>query len=227
MNQPKNKNTNRTVVYRNVRDPVINDATTNPPSIQALTTDSSGNLITNFPFAPLGVTSVVLSSPSGGGTVTVNPAAIAGPKLPWLYNTAKNFERFRVTRAVLIVVGNLGQTVTGRIMLGSTTDFNDLLTATNLGASSGNKIFDLSSLASREARFNMDVDTAWKKCSAGSLVASPLYSNLVLSVGTMNDQLFTCSIINVSSGPASTNVGNMFLEYDVEFKDPIAWQVNV
>lgn len=218
-----------TRIFRGIRDPLVSNATSLTPTVYTMNTDGAGAFSGSICLSPLGISGLVFSvpNPNTAGTAIV-PSIITmfSPFLPWLYNQAKGFEQYRVTRATAIWVSNLGSTTTGRLMLDSSTDYSDAVTANGISTSTGGKVFDLASGASREFRFQMDVDSSWKKVSgATSLVTTP--SNIVCPVNSINDLSFSTVFVTITGGPNSTNCGSMFVDYDVEFKDPISFGANV
>jgi len=212
-------------VFRGIRDPVVLDASTGSPTLQTCTSDGSGNISMDQSISPLGVSAPVGTVSSGGGTVTWSFITTQGAKHPWLYNQARNFGRFRITRYVLIFVSNQGANVTGQVAMTSSTDITDTASA-NWGAStsSGGKVFDLSSGANRELRLNCDVDTSWKKVTSLLFVKT---GNALVTTSSANDLVVTNWFFNVSGGPANQPLGSLYAEYDVEFRDPISYGVNV
>jgi len=210
-------------VFRNVRDPVVLDASQGLPTSFSITTNSSGSFNNNQTICPLGIVGYNILSAASGSSVTYTTSYIQGAKHPWLYNQARNFERYRITRYVLIFVGNVGSTATGSIMLDSSSDFADVITVQGFGASTGGKIFDLAQSAGKELRFNCDVDSSWKKVS--SQVFS-LTGNTLVPVSTGNDLSCTNWFVTVNGAASNTLVGSLYAEFDVEFKDPISYGVN-
>lgn len=224
----RTKNNHNTKVFKNIREALVSNAAIGNSSASFdLTTTSSGTIDQQTPLAPLGVSGPQLVSAASGSAVTINTASIESPHLPWLYNTARNFERYRVTRANLVFVGNVGSTSTGRIIMDSTTDYADMLTTSTIANTSGGKGWALASAANKDLRFQMDIDNSWKRVSAythNTIAAATGYLDIMSSV---NDLLFSCLVIVVTGAAASTNIGTVFIEYDVEFKDPITWSANV
>lgn len=213
--------------FNGIRDPVVSDATVLTPSMVTAVADASGNYSVAIPFCPLGMNGgQVNSTTSSGATFTTNTNTVP-PKLPFLWNQSRNFERYRITRAVLVFVGNVGSTTVGRITLGSSTDYSDLFTTQLIATSVGDKTFDLASSASKELRFQMDVDSSWKKISA-TLLNFPFSNSVIVPVNTANDLCFSMGFVTItgSTQTGSAPIGNMFVEYDVEFKDPISFTVN-
>lgn len=210
--------------YRGIRDPITNDATASPPSMFSAQTDSNGKFANQFMLSPLGIIGPVFTSAASGSPVTINKAVIFAPLLPWLYNASRNFERYRITRAVLIFVGSVGSNATGQIMMDSTTDSQDLVTPATFSTSTGGKIFDLASSANKEFRFQCDVDSSWKKVSGQTF--STYNTSTISFNNSVNDLLFTCPVLAIQAGPANTNCGSFYVEYDVQFRDPISFAAN-
>lgn len=220
--------------FRGVRDPlVINASIGNNPSMISLTTDGSGNGQQFVSLAPFGFAGVSTGNAVAGQPITFVSTSFQSPTLPWLYNQARNFERYRVTRAVLIAVGNLGSTATGRILLDSSTDASDNISAITTATSTGGKVFDVGSLANKEARLQLDVDTAWKKCSSRTFGVDTNSTTLV-PLNSVNDLIFSniyigCTGVSATSAAPVTGtiVAQFYVEYDVEFRDPISYGVNI
>lgn len=211
-------------IFRGIRDPVVLDASTGSPAIQSVTSDGSGNYASDQSITPLGVRAPIGSVPSTGGTVTWSYTTVQGAKHPWLYNQARNFERYRILRYVLIFVSNVGANVTGQVALNSSVDVTDTTSTWASSASTGGRVFDLSTAATREQRLNCDVDTTWKKVTNTTFVVA---SNALMVTSSVNDLVATNWFVNVSGAPASTPLGSLYAEYDVEFRDPISYGVNV
>lgn len=212
-------------IYRAVRDPVTNNVLATSPTMFTAVTNSAGTWTNQFMLAPLGVTGMVFPGAAAGTNIVPQVGQVFSPLLPWLYNTAKNFERYRVTRCILVFVGSVGSTATGQILLDSTTDAEDLTTPATFATSTGGKIYDLASTATRELKFSCDIDSSWKKCS-GQMFS--LFNGSTVCVNnSANDQLFTCPIIAIQGGPASTSCGSFYVEIDVEFRDPVSYTANV
>lgn len=231
MSSMKNKNPpnrgKQNLRFNGIRDPVVTDASVTTPTMVTPVADGSGNYSIAIPFSPIGMSGgQVASTTSTGATFTANSNTVPA-KLPFLWNQSRNFERYRVTRAVLIFVGNVGSTTVGRITLGSSTDYSDMFTTQLISQSVGDKTFDLASSASRELRFQMDVDSSWKKIS-NTLFNFPFSNSVIVPVNTANDLCFSIGFLTItgSTQTASAAIGNLFVEYDVEFKDPISFSVN-
>lgn len=218
-----------TRIFRGVRDPLVNNSAATTPVVYSMNTDGAGAFSGSVCLSPLGISGLVFSVPNpntAGTAIVPSITTMFSPFLPWLYNQAKGFEQFRVTRATAIWVSNLGSTATGRVMLDSSTDYADAVSANGISTSTGGKVFDLASGASKEFRHQMDVDSSWKKCSSATLLVSTP-SNIVTPVNSINDLSFTTIFVTITGGPNSTNCGSLFVDYDVEFKDPISFGANI
>lgn len=231
---PKQNNKSKNVqtgprVFRGIRDPLVGNAAAASPTVYGMNTNGSGVFVGVVNLSPLGVagTQIVVPTPNTAGSVIV-PSVVpfTNPYLPWLFNQSRGFERYRVTRAVAIWVSNVGSTVTGRVMLDSSTDFSDAISATGISTSTGGKVFDLAGGASKEMRFQMDVDSSWKKVSS-NCTTFQAGTGVSVPTNTINDLSFTTLFVTISGGPASTDCGSMFVEYDIEFREPIAFGANI
>lgn len=216
-------------VFRGVRDPLVGDASNLAPIALPFTADASGNASYQLILSPLGVTGPQLqmpSSTSAGTPIAIVPGLIQRPLLPWLYNQSRGFERYRITRARLIFVSNMGSTATGRILMDSTTDYADATTGVTVGTNTGGKVFDLASGAAREFSFNLDIDSTWKKVSNQTFVVAS--ATIMAVTSSINDLQFSTIIVAAigTSASSGATIGSFFLDYDVEFKDPIAYGVN-
>lgn len=213
-------------VYRGIRDIILNDARST--TVSAFTTTSGGNASVNGALVPMPLT---VPQSIGGGTAGTMDTVVY-PRCSWLTNTAKNFQSYRVTRAVLIFVGNAGSTSSGTVNLMASRDYADVTTAVQTAYVVGkdSKSFDLASSSTKELKLAMPVDTSWKKITTELAVlgnngfGGTQYS--VVPINTVNDLIATAFNIQVVGGPASTNIGNAFIEYDVEFRDPVAIALN-
>lgn len=205
--------------YRSVVDPVLVDATSLSPSLVAANTNGVGATAGAAALNTLGLQAT--SSGAAPSNVTVDT-----PHLPWLYSTARNFEEFRVTRAVLTVVGlQLGSTTQGTMSLMSSTDYVDAAIAapTVGGLITGGAQFQLADLANRNYNMPLDVDTAWKKVSK---VASLVSGTTILPVSSFDDLCFSNFTYAISNGPISVPVCTFYVTYDVEFRRPVSFTIN-
>lgn len=226
--QPRTKKTPQTMrVFRNIREPMVVDARASPLSSYDVTSSSGGGVATYIPLSPLGVAVLQYVSTASGSPVTLNPVSFCNPTLPWLYNQARGFERYRVLRAKLIVVGNSSSTIVGRMAVSSSTDVADVAGASSaltIANSVGGRTFDLSTLATKEQTLALDIDSSWKKVSGATGIA---IGPIPLVTSTVNDLCFSNVTFVVAGAPASTLLATFFLDYDVEFKDPISITTNV
>lgn len=233
----KNKNSKNKVVrqhyFQAVRDPVVTDASNGAnPSMFSLVTDSSGNSNASFILSPFGVAGLSTNNATAGSQTVFTSTTTTSPALPWLYNQARNFERYRVTRAVVIAVGSVGSTASGRLLLDSSTDAADTVSAINVATSTGGKVFDVAALSSRELRFNLDVDSSWKKCSSRTYLLNGS-GTVAIPVNHVNDLSFCTLFVGCFGATAAgstavgTSICQFFLEYDVEFRDPISYGANI
>jgi hypothetical protein len=182
----------------------------------------------------IGLSSVTLVS----GSFTT-PAAgvynISRPLLRGMYNRAIDFQWYRVTRAKFVFVSNLGSTTTGTITMAAYTDPADVSLFTNSSALSGpnTRTFDLANGASKELSVPVPVDSSWKKVTSelstpGNVYPFPAATATVLAVlNTVNDLSFGAVQVVCNNAPASTALGTLFLDYDVEYKNPIDSAINI
>lgn len=197
-------------VYRGVRDPIVLDARSNPLAQSPLAAATEiGN---RYVLSPLGVQGVSIGT---DGTPTIAQTIV--PTLPFLFSTARNFKEYRVTRAVLIFVGQQSSTAVGRITLSSSTDHADDFTAPGQYGLVDARSFDMAGACLKEARHQMLVDPTWKKVST---VALGFYGKDLLPVNTINDLCFSVAGFSATGTSGSGNIGALFVEYDVEFRYP-------
>lgn len=209
----------RSNIYHNVRDPLVVNASASSLVSADIVTDANGNFTVTHALTPLGISGIKLVSGS------FNYSTWSAPKLPWMYGQARQFERYRVLRATLIFTGSVASTSTARIMMSSDTDLIDSLTPPTIATSSGGRVFNLSQSASKDLRLQLDVDSSWKKVSNNTALLGSTGMD-ILVVNSSNDLLFSVVNVVVAGGPVSTNIGSLAVEYDVEFRDPIAPTAN-
>lgn len=211
-------------VYRNVRELLVTDATVlnSPPLNASYPAAATGYVSTQL--SPMGLQGVQFST-SSLPTTTV----VSSPRMPFLYRTGTNFEEYRVTRATLIVTGYVGSTATGRFSVFSSTDYSDgSSTASTLNANVvGGRTYDVASLATREARIPINVSSEWKKVSATTTLVTS--GGLALPVSTANDLIFSFLALSWNGTANTTAMDQLFclsVEYDVEFRKPVASTLN-
>lgn len=211
-------------VYRNVRELLVTDATTlnSPPLSTGYTSSATGSLSTQL--SPMGLQGVQFSTSS---LPTV--ANLSSPRMPFLYRTGANFEEYRITRATLIVTGTIGSSATGRFSVFSSTDYADgSSTASTLNANVvGGRTYDVASLATREARIPLNVASDWKKVSNTTALVTP--GGMVITTNSVNDLVFSYVALSWNGTVPTTSMDQLFnlsVEYDVEFRRPVAFALN-
>lgn len=200
-------------VYRGIRDPIVADASAT--TMAPLTLAAGVEIGNSYILCPMGVQGMSWSTSSNPAVATAVPA-----RLPFLFSTARNFQQYRVTRAVLVFVSSQGSTATGRISLSGSADAADNTTASaamQFGMVNAKQV-DLGSGASREARYQLPVDAVWKKVSSTTLTG---LGGAIVPVNTVNDLSFSTALFNATGTTGTGNIGALYVEYDVEFKDPI------
>jgi len=219
-------------VFVGCRDVIIggNAATSQQPATAF--TNSAGSFGQVWPLCPLGLTTAVYTS----SAYTIGtPGNVSPPILRGLYNRAVTFQWYRITRAKLVFVGNVGSTSTGTLTLAGYTDPIDVAAPTTIPTvsnSTATKVFDLASSSTKELSISIPIDSAWKKVSSILLEpagASPFSGNsttMLVPVNSVADLCFGAISVAVAGGPASAAVGNMYIDYDVEFKGVIDLSLN-
>jgi len=209
-------------IYRNIRDPLVVDATQATLTINNITTDGSGSSDKSFSLSPLGVQTVTALN-----TTTPSSVYLEVPHLPWLLSTARNFSSYRILRANLVYTSLLGSTSTGRVSFYSSPDFADGIPLATLGNLVNSRTVDMSTGAFKEIRYNLNIDSSWKKITSQTLsIVSTFGPTTPLSLNTVNDLIFSQLVVVVAGGPASTAIGSLNIEYDVEFKGPVGVGIN-
>lgn len=181
---------------------------------------------------PLGLTSTTLGASSYTQGTLGN---VTGPPLRGLYNRSLDFQWYRVTRAKFVFISSLGSTVTGVLSLSAYSDPSDVTNGspTIYSASVNNRVFDLSTASHKEVSVPVPVDSAWKKCT--TILTQPgnvfpftgANAGSLAVVNTVADLSFGAVSAYIQSAPASTLIGGFYLDYDVEFKNPIDNGVNL
>jgi hypothetical protein len=141
--------------------------------------------------------------------------------LPWLTSASSNFSMYRISKASLIIVGVSGTTSQGSISIMSSPDFVDTdLAAPTVGdLIVGGSQVSLSSLSNANKKIPLRIDSSWKKVS---IQTSYLSGTTIVNNASVDDLIFTGFAYSVVGGPASTNVVQFYVEYDVEFKGVIS-----
>lgn len=196
-----------------------------------LTTSTGGNVSYGTSLSPMGLGAATYSSSTYAGAIQGN---VANPLLRGLYNRSQDFQWYRVLRAKFVFVGSVGSTTSGTITLAGYADPGDVSNPTIQGLTSGpgTRTFDLSNSATRELSVPIPVDTAWKKCSwvLSQPGAAPPFTgsstSTIVPLSTVSALCFAGVSLSVTGAPASTTMGFMYIDYDVEFKTPIEPTLN-
>lgn len=237
-NNNKNKNKTKVVVnhkFSGCRDALTQGGTGAAPAttMQPISTNASGNGSGNATLCPVGLTAPRLNA-SGIVYDTPSVGNVAGPQMRGLYYKALDFQWYRVTRAKLVFVGVQGSTATGTITLAAYTDPLDASSNTTAStvSSASTRTFDIANSSSRELSVPIPVDTSWKKVTSYTMVradAPPFFgaSNGLVAVNSVADLAFAgISWYVAGSAVSQPTVGNLFIDYDVEFKSPIDFSLN-
>jgi len=230
----KSKQVSRTShVFRGCRDALQPNTPSSSPATTGLNVTTASNGTTNYSgiLCPLGLTSVILVSgvfnnPSSGGNVLP-------PTLRGFFNKATGFQMYRVTRAKLVFVGSVSSNTTGNITMCGYTDPIDVssIAYAPLSSGPGTRTFSLASAATKEVSVPIPVDSTWKKVSGDLTTVSNTYPFSGSSAGfiplaTVADLSFGAWAVFVTGASASSVVGSLYVDYDVEFKSPIDSAVN-
>lgn len=204
----KGKASQNSHIYRGIREMVCVDASVATPA--PANPAASGTL--SVLISPLGVKAVKVAS---GPTVSTVPDFI--PTLKWLYATSVNFREYRITRAKLVVVGNVASTATGNFNVTSSRDILDIYGTNTPSYSTGPAGVSVASLATRDASFSLNIDSSWKVVSPNTVQV--LSDNATfINVHNVGDlAVGAYSISNNSNVP----LGILYMDYDVEFRGPI------
>lgn len=219
--------------FHGCRDVIVNGSSGVPTSTPAyVTTTSGGAYAYSWCLAPLGLGAAVYGSSAYQQAVAGN---VASPYLRGLYNRALDFQWYRVTRAKLVFVGQVGSTSTGSITLSGYSDPSDASLVTNINnvsLGSSTKAFDLASASTKELSVSIPVDTTWKKVSwtlsepAGIAPYTGSSVGVIVPVSTVGDLSFGAVSVSVVGAAATVSLGTLYIDYDVEFKGPIDSAVN-
>jgi len=211
--------------FTGIRETILANVTGNV--VFPVISNASGTTNGCVPLNTGGLTSVAISG-STFVVSTVDPA-----HLKWLQNQSANFGSFRVSRAKIIFVGNVGSTATGTLNIQGFKDVLDsglALSTAFVGGNNG-KVFDLASSSAKELSINLPVDSSWKKVSSNVAVPANLlpFSGVVggiAIVNSVNDLCFSSFAYQVTGAPASVSLGTFVLDYDVEFSQPESYLLN-
>jgi len=197
-------------VYRGVKDNLVVDA--RATSLSAAV--PGANATVTYCLSPLGIG----GQKTADGTVSL----VETPHLPWLYQTARNFELYRVTSARACFVANSSTTATGNFSVVSSPDYSDGAASSFATNPTG---YPMSGLANKDVKVPLRVDTSWKKVSYVTMQLYGAGTNaLNYAINTVNDLSVGCFTVSMNS---TTTVGLIYIEYDVEFKNPINNLLNI
>lgn len=213
--------------FNNVREVILSDIGTS--AVLSTATNNQGTAFTRSVLSPLGLNGCSWDGAKFVGTV------FEKPHLRWLQSQAVNFGSYRILRAKVVFVGNLGSTTTGQLSVACFRDVLDAAGDPYQGYTAGpnSRVFDLASTSQREASIPIPVDTSWKKVSYVMAIggdAKPFTSGTTtgfIPVNSANDLCFGAFSAVAVGAPLSTTIGNWYLDYDIEFKEPQSNILNV
>lgn len=197
-----------------------------------LSSDANGAVSFGVVLNPMGLTAATLSASAWNQGVAGN---VMAPQFRGLYNKAIDFQWYRITRAKFVFVAVTSSNTTGQATLAGYSDPMDIANTTFGGNISGpnTKSFTLSSGSTREFSVPVPVDTSWKKVSsvltypAGAFPFVGNSTTTLVTVASVADLSFGAVSLRVTGAPASSALGSLYLDYDVEFKGPVDPYVNL
>lgn len=237
MNKTKNNNqTKKTLRQRrqntvkkvHVVDTIAEDASANASSIAIFQLiPSSGTISKNLVLSPIGIQGLIAS---GASPPTFNPTFWDLPHMPWLYMASQGYQRYRVTNATLVCIGqNTPTDIYGNVSIFSSADAADV--CSNHGAhvpNSAGRSFSIASIGTKNIRIPLNIDSSIKKVSSlcydlGTL-SSGLPANMIVPLNSVNDLAFGAIMINITgySGASGVTPVSFQIEFDVEFMNPIS-----
>lgn len=192
--------------FRGIKEAIVTDGSSPAPGAAPLV----GTV--KFLLAPMGIVGVKIAS----GPV-FSLSRIFTPPMKWLWATSSNFKEYRITRATLVVVGGVASTAVGNFNVTSSKDYHDIFSQTVPSFATGPAGTSVASLASKDARFPLSVDSRWKIVS--SLTATlGSGTDTFIPTHTIEDLSF-CSF--ALSNNSSVDLGVAYVDYDVEFRGPV------
>lgn len=149
------------------------------------------------------------------------------PVLRWLSTQAQNFAKFRIIRAAIVIVGCMGSDLNGKISIQGFNDVSDIGTINVTNEGINGKLIDVSSLSVKESRFELPINSEWKKIT-NRLVrvggeepfASP-GNRCVIPCNSANDLLVTGFGYRINGANTTERVCEFYLDYEVEFSGPL------
>lgn len=152
-----------------------------------------------------------LTFPTSGGPSVYQVNATCGASFPWLSQIAANYDFYRFKRLRLVYVPLCATTETGRVMLGYDPDSSDNIPLDRQALSSYGCSTESSLWAVTHLDCRLSDNMKWYFAENSTVSASS-------SAGAFYDQgqLFAATW----SGNSTNNVGELYVLYDVELKDP-------
>lgn len=233
----RKSNTMKQHVFRGIREVVCIDAAASAALNMTLAPGATSS-VAFVTFSPLGLSTPALTV-SGSNVIVASPQPIVAPSMRWLFNTAQNFGKYRVTRATVSFVGNVGTTTSGQLVVTAFKDVFDANITTQVAYATGSnaRVFDLAASGSKELKIPIPVDSSWKKVSKvlavnGNTTPFLGFTNQLVNVNTANDLAFgamTAQVVGApaNSGTSNTIIGTFFIDYDVEFGEPESSSLNL
>lgn len=201
--------------FRNIREMVCLDQGVTPPAPLPLNANSTAT----FVIAPFGIYGAQLKS----GPTLVTNVAIDTAHFKWLLTTAVNFQEYRITRASVVVVGTVPSTATGNFTVASSKSYTDILAGQTPSYANSGPGVAVATLASKDYRVPITVDTKWKIVSNKTVVVNS--DSITFAPVNTVDDLSCCSV--AISNNSTQALGIAYLDYDVEFRGPINPSLNV
>lgn len=165
-------------------------------------------------------------------STTFKTEEVLSPCLRWFSNQSQNFNKFRILRATLVVVGAMGSDLRGRLSIQGFNDSSDVGAIYSFLQGPNGRMIDLASLSTREARIELPVNTDWKKVTkrlmqvGGDEPYIKPGNRCLVPINSANDLLVTGFGYLISGCNVEERVCDFFLEYEVEFHGPLLSNVN-
>jgi hypothetical protein len=198
-------------------------------TVYNVVTNGSGQVSGSFALSPLGVYAPTLTA-----GVYTNPTVIDPPHLKWLLGACQNFGMYRITRATLCFVSAVGTDTTGTLLVTGFRDVSDVQLPTQAAYQNGKHAYayPVAEAGVKEIRMPLPIDNTWHKATYTTALRAN--TNLPWSgtntqlayISTVDDLCFTSFSYLVQNAPNATNIGNFFVDYDVEFGDPQSLSLN-
>jgi hypothetical protein len=161
----------------------------------------------------------VITSPTRANGSSVYQVNATSALFPWLSTIAANYDMFRFKRVRLVYVPTCSTATAGRVMLGYDVDSTDPLPFDRYALSNYRNSVELSSWGMECMDIDLPKNMSWYYCDATAPSNSPDSLNALLSQG----QAFWATW----AGADNNAIGEMYVLYEVELKDPQPSTVNV